>query len=796
MLRECDHIVIPIQCKYGIVNLNIVPSTQKDKLYCEEVSSSDTSYQLVEGSMYQYEFNSDDGLIFQFSEESEIVRYSTFRNHRNMGEIFTGNYVGLLSLFVCNLTTKEQIGKVKLEIRSVKADYESDYRQMLDDIAEYYTDLVLTQGSSVKQLLEIDESCPSQTLYQKFSFIRSIIDSDSFQESIYKIMANPVRKWADAMVQSDIVSVRRLSRRNLRQIASAKDRVNLPATFRKDMPTCLTSIPRKLDVDYKRDTIDNQENQFIKYALVSFSMFCSDLREKKNASDRLRKEVDQTINHISNFLESQFFRHVSMPTHLNLNSPVLQRKEGYREVLQVWLLFDFAARLNWSGGDTVYEAGKKNVAVLYEYWLFFKLQELISEFFKLNPADKEKLVKYDDDKIDLNIVQGRTTILRGKSVSSLRTLNIAFYYNRTFSKIAPENDPVHKAGSWTMAMRPDYTLSIWPGEISETEAEAQELITHIHFDAKYRLNKILLDDAGEKDLANCLNQEKEQQELGVYKRADLLKMHAYKDAIRRTSGAYVLYPGTESRAIKGFHEIVPGLGAFSIRPGHWNNDSIHLRNFLSEVKAHMLDRTSDREKLSYHQYEVYKQENDSMLMESLPESVNDNRDFIPDEAYVIIAYYKTLDHLNWILNKHKYNLRLGLDNGGVSIDKELMNARYLLLHDGNKSTHFIKLLKKGPKILTRSQLIEIGYPMHTKKDNLHKEVVDTDREQQEANRIYLVFDLFQKNTVEKELQQYAWNMIRLLGKSRFNAKTMKLSDLVRKAEREEVSEGKYRKLSF
>ena len=44
-------------------------------------------------------------------------------------------------------------------------------------------------------------------------------------------------------------------------------------------------------------------------------------------------------------------------------------------------------------------------------------------------------------------------------------------------------------------------------------------------------------------------------------------MHAYKDAIRRTGGAYILYPGTDNQnPLKGFHEIIPGLGAFAIRP--------------------------------------------------------------------------------------------------------------------------------------------------------------------------------------------------------------------------------------
>ena len=41
--------------------------------------------------------------------------------------------------------------------------------------------------------------------------------------------------------------------------------------------------------------------------------------------------------------------------------------------------FDLAAKLIWKGGDNVYEAGKKDIASLYEYWLFFTLLDLLKE---------------------------------------------------------------------------------------------------------------------------------------------------------------------------------------------------------------------------------------------------------------------------------------------------------------------------------------------------------------------------------------------------------------------------------
>src|SRR5690606_36263540 len=107
----------------------------------------------------------------------------------------------------------------------------------------------------------------------------------------------------------------------------------------------------------------------------------------------------------------------------------------------------------------------------------------------------------------------------------------------------------------------DYTLSIWPFGISEPEAKEQELIVHIHFDAKYKIAN--LTDFLNPSTENDLDEQKEENRKGIFKNADLLKMHAYKDAIRRTGGAYVLYPGGRSIKQKGFHEIIPGLGAFA-----------------------------------------------------------------------------------------------------------------------------------------------------------------------------------------------------------------------------------------
>lgn len=769
MLKELAYLEIPFSGKYGDLSLQVFPQSSNAKVFEDsEPYAGESKYQLVEGCTYTYEFvDPNQHYDYQFEKQDEIVRYHpNTDSHGSEGTFTTGIYVGHLTLDVKCINTHEYVGKVSMEIQSTKSDYRSDYRIMLDEIAEYYTDLILQQGSPVTQHLEIDRNSDSKTLYQRFSFVRSIIESDSFSEAIHKIISNPVRKWTEANVEKNIVGIKRLSRNNIRQIASGRDRVPLPDILQRPLP--LSSAPRIINVEYKQDTTDNQENQFVKFVLRTLVNFCSDIKGFKKASDTLIAEANHTIECIYEYLDNQFFRQISQPTHLNMNSPVLQRKEGYREVLQAWLLFDLAAKLNWTGGDDVYEAGKKNVAVLYEYWLFFKLLELVSKFFNIEPLTKKDLVDIEDEKIDLSLKQGKMRMVSGRQETFSRWLNVAFYYNRTFSNATGKEDPIHEAGSWSMTMRPDYTLSLWPGLIDEKEAEKQELITHIHFDAKYRLNKILLEDKDvDKNINDDLAEEKQEQELKIYRRGDLLKMHAYKDAIRRTSGAYVLYPGNDPRdVLRGFHEIVPGLGAFCIRPGHWQEDSVCLKNFLSEVKAHLLDRTSDREKLSYYQYDIHRKAKYNMLFERLPESTGDNRSFLPDETTVLIGYYKNQAQLDWIKKNSVYNGRAGERAGSISISKEIVTARYILLHNG-RDAELQKINVGGPKVYGYKEMTEKSYPFDLKEKN--------------EDKIYLIFSL-SKRGVEKELTRYKWDpkdikKLKLQSYGRFDVVT--LTDLLK-----------------
>ena len=770
-----DHLEIPIIGNFGEIKLCIYPALGSSMLFEEEdaVDYGESRWQLQEGCTYEYELVSDNGHTYQFMDEDEIVRFSHSPRHPNAGTLKTGIYVGSLSLAIRDTELDCEIAKVNIEIKSVKAEYRTDYRKMLEDITAYYTDLVLMQGSPVTQKLEIDNDTPQQTLYQRYAFVRSIVESSAFQEAINKIVASPVRKWEETIVERNVSNVKRLSRRNMHQIASSRDRIPVYNGDEIGLPHGLNSVPRTLTVAYKRDTLDNQENQFVKFVLRSFSSFCSELRGKKNANDRLKAEIDKTMDVLNGHLSTLFFKQVSMPSQLNLNSPVLQRKEGYREILQAWLMFDLAAKLSWKGGDNVYEAGKRNVAVLYEYWVFFKLLEVISRVFDIDPVSVNKLVKTDADRINLEIQQGKMTMIEGLYDTGSRKFNVRFYYNRTFAHTR-EDEELDKSGSWTMNMRPDYTLSIWPGEISIDQAEREDLIVHIHFDAKYRVNKIDLgvdDSMNDEQMSEALLNEKKEQEEGIYKRADLLKMHAYKDAIRRTSGAYILYPGTVPRRLKGFHEIIPGLGAFCLTPSNYDEELITLQVFLLKIVEHMLDRTSQRERMSYYINNVYNTPSKS-VREEMPEPAGDNRDFLPDETWVVLGYVKNDKQLEWIRKTGLYNFRTGTQNGSIRLSRNLVSSRYLLLHAHGESIQFVRLADEGPRVFRRSDLLRMGYP-------------PSDNEEKKKDDIYIVYRLEPNNT-EPEWVQYHWQISEVTdnkGNRSAVPEPVKLSDLMLKAKK-------------
>ncbi|WP_165732855.1 DUF2357 domain-containing protein [Polaribacter sp. 20A6] len=673
--------------------------------------TNEPAYQLKEGSFYDFEFshkNETQAKNYRLfcSDQSNIVKNRKRKEY--IGVIAPNIFVGTLTLQILNTENPNQKWDLQLEVQSKKTSYREDYQYMLNDITSKCTDLIIQANSPVSHSFEIDPETKNKTLYQRFAFISSIINSEEFEDAIQRIVTSPTTTWTEKSELTDVRKIKRFRNKELRLLLNSDNRLKLNEThplYKKG----IKSVATKIESYRKLESVDTPENRFIKHALETFLKFCMDISNHPNAGKRLKDEADTVSEKLETHLQQDLFKSVSRPTTLKLNSPTLQKKEGYREILKVWLKYDLAAQLIWNGGDEVYSGGKKDIATLYEYWLFFKLLDVLKEVFEIEPKELEKLIVPSKDNLSLQLKQGKITALKGTYTKGNRHLNIRFNYNRSF--IGGTQD-ISKTGSWTTTLRPDYTLSIWPTKLKETEAEAKDQIVHIHFDAKYKIaniNQILGQGESEKDLST----EKKDNLKGIYKNVDLLKMHAYKDAIRRTSGAYVLYPGETNKPLRGFHEVLPGLGAFPIKPSESENETIYLENFIKEVLNHFLNTASQRENITHKSYNIHKNNTPNKISEPIPEYLDSEKQkkLIPDETYVLVGYYKSKEQLDWILN-NKYNFRTGFGKGSLPIGLKEVKAQYLLLHGPNEiiTSRIFKLDEKGIFIYSAKDLIEKEYP--------------------------------------------------------------------------------------
>lgn len=678
-------------------------------------------FQLIEGKRYYFEIDNTD---YYLDGDPQIIKAYKSRAGVSNGEIFTGNYVGTFSADIKHKSTNERVGVFNIDIRSIKIGYESDYKTMMENITEFCTDLLMQQSSPVTSRYCVDAEADAQTEYERFAFVKSLVESSTLEESLLRIESQPITKWENFETNRPIQSVRSLKNREVRQLVTSRQRLQLP--LESPVRNIIDSVPGAIRVQSLKDTVDVPENRFVKFVLNSFLGFCSSIRQNKYAKERLRTEAEEVCQLLFTHLANPLFQRVGNMTTLPLGSPVLQKRSGYREILQKWLMFDMAAKLSWEGGEDVYSAGQKNVARLYEYWLFIKLLKFFSQKFSIPHVEQNKLLQKTEGNLGLSLKEGKTQVLKGRFSSKGRTLNVAFAYNRTFQQTKDYSSP----GSWSRQMRPDYTLSIWPGDIENpNEAERLDLITHIHFDAKYRVENLVEEFTrnSDEDLISI----KHEEEMGCYKRADLLKMHAYKDAIKRSAGAYVLYPGLENGNAKriepfvNFHEIIPGLGAFAISPQ--NPNLKHFSKFIDDVIENFLNRTSQRERMQHHRYKDL-QIPQARIFADLPEPHNCDR-VLPEESTVLVGYTRQ-ENWGWVNEKLLYPVRIGYGvNGSIKLDKDVISSQYVLLHSKCGQRLFMVDAHKGVNVVSKQDLLEphLGYhnPRHDHYMLFHLKAIDS-----------------------------------------------------------------------
>ena len=725
--------IVPVKIKDGSASLFEV-SSEEARSFCEEPQ------QLCERGRYEYVLTPEPGVSnaenLALLQSPAVKPSAIFREDEDRGLIEPGDACGLLALAVIRRNAPDKVlARGRLEVRPVKLaspdEYREHYRGMLSQIADKCAGLLLDCRAATRLRLSALWRENPHILEQQLEFLRHTLESEAFRSVVDEVLRNPHRRLEDEREEREISRPFKPGRDFARQVAVAARRVKVPDTH--PLHDIIPSLPARISVPTRRDFLDTAENRFAKMVLVEFRDFLADVaahlirqlaENEKPETQRFMNEVTRLRAMLETQLSRGFFPDVSPPTVLPLGSPVLQRKAGYRELLRFWLQFHAGAQLEWKSGAEIFEAGARNVATLYEYWLFFQLEELFRQRFKCDQPLHAVVVDKNKAPPQLVLKRGvelKTPVSGVWSQTAGRDLRAEFHFNRKFAPHSARD----KAGSWTRGVQPDYTISIWPARYSKEEAEQNELMVHVHFDAKYRVERVneLLGDKADDDAFNKETEQKEEARTAA-KYPDLLKMHAYRDAVRRTAGAYVLYPGKpgDGQKFVGFHEVLPGLGAFAIRPDkNGKAEGMNaLADFLDRVIEHLANRTTARERVSYHVAESYtpqelKEQPVPYGTLHLPEADIYGKDFRalpPAEHFVLVAWYRDKKQLEWIEKNRIAIVRLGKRPGAWHVQPEFSEARHLLLHSrgGVSPPGLWKLRSPGYRVYTDTELKATDYP--------------------------------------------------------------------------------------
>ncbi len=692
------------------------PLVEVDEIEAKE--HGETIVQLRESERYEYEVKPENGTDLR-------LRCSLAKRRRNLGEtgkpdaglIETRSFCGTLLMDLVEGEVSDEkpaVASALLDVRSVKLEYRTEYRGMLRRLSEELSGLVADARSSTKVGFRssFEERTDEGWLQIQLELLRETLDGADFSAAIQRILSFPHEHLSTI---SDSISTDRpihWTPSAVRQLVTNNPRRQVPASHPLKAATGLETIAERVTMSRKSRDLDTAENRFVKFALGEFRAFlthaqavfesCAGWGASAALAHRLAVTVDD-------WLGRGLFREVGDLGFAPLGSPVLQRKAGYREILRWWLRFRTAAELSWEGGEDLFHAGQRDVASLYEYWLFF---ELLGWFCRTcrggnRPAIEELIDGLEEGSPNLRL-RKRMELgpFTGSFAGQSRQLKARFSYNRAF-KVTDER---YEGGSWTRQLHPDYTLTFWPAHLDQVDAERQELLVHVHFDAKYRVENI--ESLFGTDDADDADEEIE----GNYKRQDLLKMHAYRDAIKRSQGAYVVYPGRSNRPVQlqGFHEILPGLGAFGVSPDENGvaQGLSSLEIFLNEVLAHLGNRTTAQERVSYHVAESYTLREAPVPYGELPlQEIDiygaDYRALPPAEHMVLTAWFENDAQLKLAQAEDGFfYVRLGRRSGSFHIHPNLAKVRHLLLKTRGPSVApgLLMLREHGFRVFTRTQL--------------------------------------------------------------------------------------------
>lgn len=428
------------------------------------------------------------------------------------GIVNFGNEIGFSELDI-KVNGKTYL-KIYIEVFPSKVDYQTDYIQILQDVNQEIYNLAFDFLKKT-YLWSSTKETVGNSLTEFYSIINIL-----FKKFIGAV--NIVTRSPHHILQSEnmVVPFHKLRRGNSATVKWLERHPQYLIKIDQDY------IPQKAMMTKKTVNFDTFENRFIKYILNVILKRLNQMKQEyygqgKNYDEHVLQKIIEMTTKIHKCIEYSFLKNVGQLHTLNTLSLVLNMAPGYKDVYKYYLILIKGLSLY---GD-LFKISVKDLALLYEYWCFIKLNSLFRKRYELLSQD---MIKVDH----------RGLIVTLKKGTSAKVI----YLN-------PENGE-----KFTLTYNPKCnqlpTISQKPDNVLSLEKQKSKVRYDYIFDAKYRINPAL-DGTNYKIAYEFPGPEED----------DINTMHRYRDAIvqnarnrqdfeRTMFGAYVLFPYSNEELYK------------------------------------------------------------------------------------------------------------------------------------------------------------------------------------------------------------------------------------------------------
>ncbi|MGJ0847322.1 DUF2357 domain-containing protein [Tissierella praeacuta] len=490
-----------------------------------------------------------------------------------IGEFGTDNYGTLLYK---NFVGLAYFKNIQLFIESYKIN-NTDVELMIDAINQFISNLSYDFNQPTYSRVSRNNKKISDLDYHRYLLIMNMMrtknKSINFFSNFKLIENNPNRTMINDFKYESIHTIPEISQESIIDVISGSALL-VPCNngnnklARKLSDGSKNYIPSELMYEDIVDSYDNAENRFIKYflnlCLITIERFQERFKTQKDFLNKtLLEENKKYSGELKNILTSSFLKSVGEIENIPMYSTVLTRRDGYRQIFKMYLGLKSLPVNVFDREDLEELIENKSLDVLYENYCYFIMAQILSEIYK-EKLDKKK---YKVNKTEFSkTLQKKTNanyfIFNGNGCHPTIKLN----YNKNY------NIPM----SYSKSYDPDISLEIIN--------DFGEIIAIYIFDAKFKVNIST-------NINSDIIEYTDEDEKRGFKYDDISKMHTYKDAIKLAKGAFVLYPGTESKVYYE-DDTIPnteyqGVGAFGLRPGRTeslNELKTILQNILTTYR--------------------------------------------------------------------------------------------------------------------------------------------------------------------------------------------------------------------